>query len=365
MNKKVILIVAVALVVITVLAGVVITGQAAAKNPELLRRFRKPRAAVGQLETATADMITITRRDGEQVSYALDEMTHIRDRQGSSLTLADLERAGWVVVVTPRAGQDEGTARLVIVLPDDFDPDTLVHARGVIQGVDEGAGTIRLKTRLGEELTFEYGPDTLFKGQALDPAGLAAGMWARINSQQLDGGGLSANLVRSTDPLRKLIGEFTAIDQASQTLTILTRLGDQQVTVSLDDNTRVRSRDEAIASPQDLEPGMSVLVIAKSDPDSSELRAAVLFASRPEDLPDRRVFGELISVGGSSITVQAHDGRQYVFQVSEDTRYRSRDGQLDGMEDLQAGMNVFVSGKELGSAGYTALVIARLQLPSP
>jgi len=366
MTKKILIAVSAAIIV-TLLAGVWISAEAAAKNPEIFKRFRKPAGALGQVSSATTGQLVITKRSGEEVSYLVDENTTYRDRAGNELTSSDLEQDNWVIVLSPRGGQNNPEARLVVILPDDFDPENMVGAKGVIASVDEDASQVTLKTRVGEELVINFGPETIFKGQAPDISSLQEGMWARIFSQKLEAGGLMADAVRSTDPVRTVVGEIVNVNEDSQTLTILTRRGQDEVTVTLDASTRFRSRDESISSIGDLEQGMSALIITKTEPGSEVKRAVLVAAAQPEDLPqvDRRVFGELISIEGSSITVEARDGRKYVFVVDENTKFRSRNGQLSGLEDLTGGMTLFVAGNEAGSDSYQALVVAQPLLPRP
>jgi hypothetical protein len=63
--------------------------------------------------------------------------------------------------------------------------------------------------------------------------------------------------------------------------------------------------------------------------------------------------------------VEARDGRKYVFAIDENTKFRSRNGQLDGLEDLAEGMILFVAGKEAGNDSYQALVIAQPLVTRP
>jgi len=366
MTKKILIAVSAA-VIVTLLAGVWISAEAAAKNPEILKRFRKPAGAIGQVISSDSGQLVITKRSGEEVTFLVNEKTTFSDRAGYELTSSDLQQDSWVIVLSPRGEQNSQEARQVIILPDDFDPENMVGARGVIAGIDEGASQVTLKTRLGEELVINYGPETIFKGQAPDISSLQEGMWARVFSQKLEAGGLLADTVRSTDPVRTLVGEIVNVSEDAKTLTILTRRGQDEVTVTLDASTRFHSRDDTISSIVDLEQGMSALIISKIQPGSEVKRAVLVAAAHPEDLPqlDRRVFGELIKVEGSSITVEARDSRKYVFVVDENTKFRSRIGQLSGLEDLTEGMILFVVGKEAGSEVFRALVIAQPLLPRP
>ena len=366
MTKKILIAVSAA-VIVTLLAGVWISAEAAAKNPEIFKRFRKPAGAFGQVTSSNTGQLVITKRSGEEVTFLVNESTTFRDRAGNELTSGDLQPGSWVIVLSPRGEQNSLEARLVVVLPDDFDPENVVGARGVIADIDQDASQITLKTRLGEELVINFGPETIFKGQAPDISSLQEGMWARIFSQKLEAGGLMADAVRSTDPVRTMVGEIVEINNDSQTLTILTRRGRDEVTVTLDASTRFRSRDESISNFGDLEQGMSALVITKTEPGREVNRAVLVAAARPEDLPqvDKQVFGELISIEGSALTVKARDGQQYVFVVDENTKFRSRNGKLSDLEDLTEGMILFVAGKEAGNESFQALVVAQPLLPRP
>jgi hypothetical protein len=185
MTKKILIAVS-SVVILAILTGIWVSGEAAAKNPEIFKRFRRQVGALGQVTSSNSGQLVITRRSGEEVAYLLDENTKIKDRAGNELSSSELQPDSWVIVLSPRGEQIDQAARLVVVLPGDFDPENMVRARGMVAGIDEAASQVTLKTPLGEELVIQYGPETIFRGQASDISRLQVGMWARIFSQKLE-----------------------------------------------------------------------------------------------------------------------------------------------------------------------------------
>jgi hypothetical protein len=351
----------VAALVVALAAGLLVSEPAYAKGPGLLGRLRRPRAALGQVTAVSSDQLTILKRDGGEQTYRLGDNTRFIDRDGNDLAASDVVADGWVLVVTPRFFPgNPPMAQIVVILPADFDPETVIGAGGVVIDVDPDTGQITLRTRLGEELTFNVGSDTTFKGQAASLADLVKGMWARVFGEKRDTGGPLAKVVRSSDPIQRWGGEVTAVDEASGELTFQTRRTQEEVTVATDENTRYRGLGEAVSSLADIQPGMTVAVVAKTPQGASESVAVMILAVNRDNLPkfDRRVLGEVVSIGTDSLTVKARDGQQYTFQVSDATQFRSRGGSVQSLGDLQVGAVVLVSAKNLPGGGYEAVVIA-------
>jgi hypothetical protein len=62
-----------------------------------------------------------------------------------------------------------------------------------------------------------------------------------------------------------------------------------------------------------------------------------------------------VDVPGNSFTIQTRRGESLTFQVTAETRFRSRRGVVTSLEELKAGMAVAVGAKDLGNSQYQAL----------
>ena len=102
-------------------------------------------------------------------------------------------------------------------------------------------------------------------------------------------------------------------------------------------------------------------------PNSASFRHLVSAgAARPEDLPvNKRVLGTVVSIESGRLTLEARDGQQYTFLVSDSTRFLSRDRQIGSLADIEEGMFLFIAGKDLGDGTYQAVSIALPMKPQP
>jgi hypothetical protein len=90
------------------------------------------------------------------------------------------------------------------------------------------------------------------------------------------------------------------------------------------------------------------------------LEARFVAVGERDDLPmrpnvDVRVAGRITSVEGSSFTVETLAGAEKMFSVDGSTVFRSRDGSVEGIEDLQPGMRAIVApGQEPSDGAWLA-----------
>lgn len=108
---------------------------------------------------------------------------------------------------------------------------------------------------------------------------------------------------------------------------------------------------------------------------ATERRGEALFARRVVILPEcagtpgdpclYKGVGEVTSVDSDSFEFTGRRGRQWTFEVDASTRFRSRDGSLDGIEDLKPGMKVFVAAWEHEDGDWYALVVTGPLPPRP
>ncbi len=257
-------------------------GQVPAGLPAKLARLRPVLGQVTQLGT---DQFTLTTRNGVERTFRYDDQTRFIDSARQPLSAADLAQDGWVAVVSapqgrvggllnrllrrgqaaPAAGQAAGQsvlARIVVILPGDFDPDQAQGARGLVTGVDPAAHQFTLVNRQGVKSTLTVDDQTKFTGQAAALSDLEAGMGALVLAEKQPDGSLLAQQVRAGFAPQRRAGEVVAVDPAAGQFTLKTRKDGQELTIHVDSNTRFRSRGKSVQSLADLKAGMPVLVVA-------------------------------------------------------------------------------------------------------
>ena len=241
---------------------------------------------------------------------------------------------------------------------------------GEVTGVVPGQGTFTLHTRAGEDLEFQTDERTRFRsrdGSVEDIHDLKTGMKALVIALRTEEG-LQALVVAAGNPEDlperfKAVGEIQSVDEASGTFELKTRKGD---ILNFATGERTRYRGEGIDGLGDLEPGMHALVVAVEG--EGELPLALLVAARePKERPERiRVIGEITGVnpGQGTFSLQSRAGEDYEFTTSDRTRFRSRDGSIQDIHDLERGMHAIVAAIETEEGDLLALLVAARAAPA-
>jgi len=286
---------AVALILALVAGLVLVPSPAAAQggNPGqppsgLPAKLASLRPVLGQVTQLGTDQFTLTTRNGVERTFRYDERTRFINPERKLLSAADLVKDGWVAVATqqpgragrllgrplgrlfnrrqgaPAVGQPASQgqplpARIVVILPDDFDPDQMQVARGQVTGVDPAANQFTLQNRQGAQNTLTVDSETRFTGEAAGLSELEIGMNAFALAEKQVDGSLLAQRVRAGYIPQRQVGEITAVDQAAGQFTLKTLKGGEELAVSVDENTRFRGKDQRVKSLADLQPGMLVM----------------------------------------------------------------------------------------------------------
>jgi hypothetical protein len=91
------------------------------------------------------------------------------------------------------------------------------------------------------------------------------------------------------------------------------------------------------------------------------LIARMVVAGKVEPRPERiRVAGEIsgIATASASFSIKKRNGDVLTIQTTERTRFRSRDGSIQGIDDLEIGMFALVIGLEQENGNLVALIVA-------
>lgn len=244
-------------------------------------------------------------------------------------------------------------------------PAEKIRLVGEITAVSPGENWFDLRTREGEVERIFVTEDTKFRsrdGEIQGVGDLEAGMMALVFAAANPGGHLTALMVAAGKPgdasnLMRAAGMITAI--GDRTFTIRSREG-QELTFAVGERTRFRSRDGSVQSFEDLKTGMGALVIATKGDGDLPL-ALLVAAGKPKDHPDRfRFAGEITRVtpGQNSFELKTREGEVKTIQVSDRTRFRSRDGSIQSIHDLKQGMLALVAGVKSEEGDLMALLVA-------
>lgn len=254
---------------------------AQAQGGEQLGRRSRPRQAVGQVTAVSADAISLQTLKGDEVTFRIDADTRVRNLDNSETSLDDVQVDDWVRVA-PVRGEPKGSAenqplaRVIVLLPEDFDPANAKAGRGKVTAVDVAGNSFTLETRRGESLVVRVNDATVYKGEVSALADIEVGMTAGLAGAKQANGELLASVVRAGYPRVRRMGEVSAVDPAAGQFTLKLRRDGTEITVAVDDNTRFRSKDDVVDALEDLQPGMKVIIQGKEQPGGITLARVVL-----------------------------------------------------------------------------------------
>ncbi|MEE8567620.1 MAG: DUF5666 domain-containing protein [Anaerolineales bacterium] len=149
-------------------------------------------------------------------------------------------------------------------------------------------------------------------------------------------------------------GDITKVVPGQGSFTLKTQEG-EVISFLTNDRTRFVSRDGSVTDIHDLKKGMIALVGAVEKEEGSLMAIFVAAADFPDRPVDVRVGGQIIYLGERSFTIETRGGDRMTFSVDGSTRYRSRDGSVEGFDDLQVGMIAIVGAKELRNGELKAV----------
>lgn len=359
MFKKILSAVSIFLVATSLFAGVASANELDPGDEE-----RTKSLTVGQVVSVGNDLFSIEKINGDQLSVQVSENTQFRSRSGDSeLGIEDLSVGMWVAV--PGRPDEEGgiIARFVILLPEDFNPDSLRGRRvmGEVTHINNGQDTFTLEIRSGDEITFHVNEHTRYINGLTELKDLNKGIKVGVLAVAQQGGDPLAKVVALVNADQELSRKRLAgkVESVSPELLSLTVRGGQTVDFILTAETQFNSLDGSVGTLQDLESGHVVVVIYEGD-EASGLTALNVIASG-EKLNQainnlKRVGGEVQSAGGSHLTIQTHSGERLDFTVAENVRIQGVSGKAD-LNDLKNGMRVVVLYHPDESGNLVARVI--------
>lgn len=332
------------LVLSTLTAGVVFARETSGPktHPETRERHR---LLVGQVIRLGESDFDLESPNGDVHTAQVTGETVFRIRSsegdlGDTANFEDLTLGRWVGVNNRRNAEGEFSARLVVILPEDFDPAD-IQARpavGEVTQVNNGQSTFEILTAAGKTLTFGVDENTRFAGIIASLTDLEKGLKVSVLAVEQEDGTLLAKLVGARNPeniqFEKIGGKISAI--GADSLTITTRDGESR-TFPVTDETRFASRDGSYQSLDDLEVGLPVLILV--DRDGSPDQAAAVLVLDEAILGLERMQGEVQSAGGDHLTLIVN-GETVNFTVGEHARIQGRG--ISDFNDIKNGMKAMV-----------------------
>jgi len=304
----------------------------------------------GEIIAITDDSFTLQNQNGDLFTYFVDETTNYRSSEVDGPGFTDLFVGGKISVFAPGNTEEYPTARLVIMLPEDFDPSEWsgARARGQVIEVNPDAGSFVVQTNSGEKQAFSVDDTTRFFGQLSSLSDLQVGWSVGVGAIENDDGSLLAKLIIGLNVQDSSFhaGTITAVIPAAGTFTLQTRQG-EEMTIAVDENTNFNSRVGEIQGLVDLAPDM-VAVVYGSSQDELVFMASRVIVGDVDDLPnyDVKALGLVTGIGIDSVSIQSRNGEEMTFLVHEETNFRSREGEVSGLVDLNEGMSLLVGAYE-------------------
>lgn len=244
-----------------------------------------PRLA-GQITAISPTQLSLETFKGEAITVELDENTRYHSADGD-ISQADLQIGDSVAVMLTAPAKDAFHARVVVLLPEDFDAAQWAarHLRGEVWSVIPESNRLEVKTREGELLTVFVDANTQYHSRDNLVTNLAAlPLHSRVGAAvevQPDGTLLVTRLVIVLPRPVKHLGSIASVDAAAGTLT-LTRRDGQSVTFTVNESTTFKGDYTQLS---DLQPGMRAGILAVPAADGTWLALGVGARPAPADKP--------------------------------------------------------------------------------
>ena len=239
----------------------------------------------GEIIALDSDTLTVQpfAEDSAPLTLRVDENTRFRAAGNAAETPAfgDLQVGDKVGFIAPPAEDGDPVAKVIILLPDDFDPETFRRhiTRGEIWSIDAANGTFTLQAKgSNEQAVFYVDENTRFRSrgntvQSLEDLAVHTQVVLRFRRQE-DGTLLATDVVIPRLRLSRHRGTVAGVDNGTLTLTLDRRDG-QTLTFRVRAETRFKGE---AASLDEVQPGMRAVVAAFED--AGGHRTAVLIGTR-------------------------------------------------------------------------------------
>lgn len=224
-------------------------------------------------------------------------------------------------------------------------PGERIRVRGELVSVNTAAGKFQVETDSGDKLNFFVTEHTRFLGRAKSLSDLQVGWKLGVVGKTEGGknlalGVISADLENRPEPV-KVRGVIAGVDAAPGAFRLETKDG-EILTFFVSEKTRYAGQAEDL---DDLKAGW-IAGVGAVEGQAGKLIAVLVTAGEPrERLELARFRGTVTEVDAAAgrFRLEAPDGEELTFFVSDRTRYR---GQVEELSDLQIGWKAGVGALE-------------------
>lgn len=144
----------------------------------------------------------------------------------------------------------------------------------------------------------------------------------------------------------RAFGVVNVVDLEADTFSLRTPNGEALI-YAVDEHSRFRGSIKVL---DDLQPGMIALLIARELDNGSSQVMFVYLRDQPWVI---RQLSSITNVDpeSKSFTLKIRQGVEKAVLVDESTRFRSRDGEVQNLEDVEVGMVAFVTVRNIEEGG--------------
>jgi len=343
---------------LTVILSLVLTTVGYARDNQIVsNKWLKPNY-LAQIVSIDDNEFTVKKINGEELQIKVDDQTRYWVIGQGKGAFEDLEIGRWVTGFWPGKDGDEVTTRLVILLPEDFDPENLPERRvgGLVQEVNSVDKTITIETRDKETLTLQVTGDTHFigKNNTLGDVKECMVVLAGVKGENQP---FEAVFLSTQYLVKRIVGTLSEVNTDGDTITIETNQEDE-ITFSLDENTKFISRGDEIKNLEDLKVGMLIVISTKAGDQNDQLAVSIAAISK-DDLPefDLKVSGKITEIEKGKFSIETENDATYTFQMDEETIFRGLQGKVARLLRPKIGSRVFVGANQLEGDTYLAKVV--------
>ncbi len=352
-------------IVMVVLLSMITTGVVLADEQVEQQRVR----FIGEITEVDLDSSSFALHSiaGKNLRFAVGEQTVFRSRDGSIQGLSDLS-VGMKALVSAIRDSEGDLLAVIVAASEANDLPEIKRSAGTITTVNAEESSFVLHTNQGQLQEYAVGSRTRYRsrdGSVQSLSDIEPGMAAVVVSLDREDQiplALLIGVARSDERPKRftVIGEIIDVVPGQGTFDLETRNG-RMLSFSVTERTKFRSRDGSIEDIHDLKKGMHAIVVGVwgSEGTIFALGVAAVDPDDINDLPkfDLRALGRITSIGDQTFTIETRNQGSLTFSVDGSTRYISRRGNVESLEDLQIGMIAAVGAKELGNGDLKAILV--------
>lgn len=223
------------------------------------------------------------------------------------------------------------------------------------------ASSFTVQTSRGGAFTYQVDENTRFRSSEIEEPGFGEmqdGHKVLVIALPYSGGKLTACIVallpEDFDHSQwfgvRARGDVTAVDHAASTFALRIATG-EDMTFNVVERTRFIGQ---AASLEDLQVGWVAGVAAKEQDDGTLLTSVLMAAEQPRRVRHAGIVTGVVTKS-STFALNTRQGDDLTFDVDDDTKFHSRNGDIEGLADLQIDMIAIVLAHSQGDGRMLAV----------